>query len=166
MVYSHSLSCNFESVTLFSNSQYVLTTLSASLPYLIPKSLTDTQSLLNSLSDSKVVHLQWLPGHSSLLGNDLANTLAKVGATHDPSTAALSLSSLISSQRLSLHASWRRGIQFSFFQHQIPTVSFEKLTLSRSARYSFTLQRAQHSSRCIPLKDRSSQNFFVQQLWF
>ena len=41
----------------------VLSTLSAPLSYLIPKSLFDTQSLLNTLSDSKVVHLQWIPGH-------------------------------------------------------------------------------------------------------
>ena len=71
-----------ESVTLFSDSRSVLTTLSAPLPYLIPKSLTDTQSLLNSLSDSKVV-----PGHSSLPGNNLADSFAKVGSTYNPFTS-------------------------------------------------------------------------------
>ena len=75
-----------ESVTLFSDSRSVLTTLSAPLPYLIPKSLTDTQSL-NSLSDSKVVHLQWIPGHSSLPGNNLDDSFAKVGSTHNPFTS-------------------------------------------------------------------------------
>ena len=40
------------------------------LPYLTPKSLSDTQSLLNILSKSKVVYLQWIPGHSSLPGNN------------------------------------------------------------------------------------------------
>ena len=55
---SHSASCAFETVTFFSDSLSVLSTLSAPLPYLISKSLTDTQSLLNTLSDCKV------PGHS------------------------------------------------------------------------------------------------------
>ena len=49
---SHFSWCNFESITLFSDSQSVLTTLSAPLPYLIPKSLT--HSLLNSLSNYNV----------------------------------------------------------------------------------------------------------------
>ena len=60
------------------------------------------QSLFNTLSDSKVIHFQWIPGHSSLPGNGLADSLAKVGASLDPSTISLSLSPLISSQRLPL----------------------------------------------------------------
>ena len=80
----------------------VLSTLSAPLPYLTPKYLSNTQSLLNSLSQSKVVHLQWIPGHSSLQGSDLADSLAKAGASLDPSNISVSLAPLISSQRLSL----------------------------------------------------------------
>ena len=41
--------------------------------------------------------------------------------------------SLISSQRLSLYTSWRRSVQSGFFQHQIPSVSSEELTLPCSA---------------------------------
>ena len=133
----------FEPVTLFSDFQSVLTTLYAPLPYLIPKSFTDTQSFLNSLFDSKVVHIQWIPAYSSLPGNDLANSLAEVGFTHDPSIIPLSLSPLISSRRLSLYNSWRGGNQSGFFQYQIPTVSSEEFTLPRSTRcaLSFTLLR-------------------------
>ena len=81
----HSKACNFESITLFSDSLSVLSILSAPLPYLTPKSLFDTQFLLNFLSKSKVVHLQQIPSHSSLQGNNLAGSLAKVGASLDPS---------------------------------------------------------------------------------
>ena len=81
---SHSKTCNFDSITFFSDSLSVLSTLSTPLPYLTPKSLSNTQSLLNSLSQSKVVHLQWIPGHSSLPGNNLADSLAKAGASLDP----------------------------------------------------------------------------------
>ena len=109
------------------------------LPYLTPKSLSNTQSLLNSLSQSKVVHLQWISGHSSLPGNDLADSLAKAGASLDPSSISVSLTPLISSQRLSLYTSWRRSVQSGFFNHQIPTVSPEELTLPRSARCALSL---------------------------
>ena len=85
------------------------------LPYLTPKSLSDTQSLLSVLSKSKVVHLQWIPGHSSLSGNDLADSLAKVGASLDPYTISVSLSPLISSQRLSIYTSWRSSVQSGLF---------------------------------------------------
>ena len=87
---SHSKTYNFESITFFSDSLSVLSTLSTPLPYLTPKSLSNTQSLLNSLSQSKVVHLQWIPGHSSLPGNDLADSLAKAGASLDPSSISVS----------------------------------------------------------------------------
>ena len=42
------------------------------------------------LSQSKVVHLQWIPGHSSLPGNDLADSLAKAGASLNPSSISVS----------------------------------------------------------------------------
>ena len=118
----HSKTCNFESITFFSDFFSVLSTLSTSLPYLIPKSLSNTQSLLNSLSQSKIVHLQWIPGHSSLPGNDLADSLAKAGASLDPSSISVSLAPLISFQQLSLYTSWRCSVQSGLFQHQIPSV--------------------------------------------
>ena len=132
---SHSSSCAFESVTLVSDCQSVPTILYAPLLYLLPESLTDSQSLLNSLSDY-CIRQSIFNGFLVIFlsGNGLADFLAKVGATHDPSTIPLSLSPLISSQLLSLCTSWRRDIQSVFFQHQIPSVSFEELTLPLSAR--------------------------------
>ena len=138
---SHSTTCNFESIALFSDSLSVLSTLSAPLPYLTPKSLSNTQSLLNSLSQSKVVHLQWIQSHSSLPGNDLADSLSKAGASLDHSNISVSLAPLISSQRQFLYTSWRRSVQSGFFQHQIPSVSPEELTLPRSARCALSCSR-------------------------
>ena len=83
------------------------------------------------MSDPKLVHFQWIPGHSFLPGK-LADSLAKVGALLTPPRYnLLSLSPLISSQRLSLYSSWRHSIQFGLFQHRIPPVSSEELTLPR-----------------------------------
>ena len=146
---SYSKTCNFESITFFSDSLSVLSTLSAPLPYLTAKSLSNTQSLLNSLSQSKVVHLQWIPGHSSLPGNDLADSLAKAGASIDPSSISLSFAPLISFQRLSLYTSWRLSVQSGFFQHQIPTVSPEELTLPRSARCALSCSRCNRHSTLL-----------------
>ena len=146
---SHSTACNFESITLFSDSLSVLSTLSAPLPYLTPKSLSNTQSLLNSLSQSKVVHLQWIPSHSSLSGNDLADSLAKARASLDPSNISVSLAPLISSQRQSLYTSWRRSVQSGLFQHQIPSVSPEELTLPRSARCALSRLRCNGHSTLL-----------------
>ena len=119
------------------------------LPYLTPKFLSNTQSLLNSLSQCKVVHLQWIPGHSSLPGNNFADSLAKAGASLDPSSVSVSLAPLISSQRLSLYTSWRRSVQSGFFQHQIPSVSPEELTLPRSTRCALSRLRCNGHSTLL-----------------
>ena len=81
-----------------------------------------------------VVHLQCIPSHSFLPGKDLADSLAKAAASLNPSNISVSLAPLISSQRQSLYTSWRRSVQSGLFQHQIPSVSPEELTLPRSAR--------------------------------
>ena len=148
---SHSKTCNFESFTLFSDSLSVsvLSTLSSALPYLTPKSLSNTQSLLNSLSQSKVVHLQWITCHSFLPGNDLADSPAKTGASLDPSNISVFLAPLISSQRLSLYTSWRRSVQSGFFQHQMPSVSPEELTLPRSTRCALSRLRCKGHSTLL-----------------
>ena len=99
----------------FFDSLSALSTLFTPLPYLTPKSLSNTQPLLNSLSKSKVVHLQWIPDYSSFPGNDLADSLAKVGTSLDPSKISVSLAPLISSQELSLYTSWRRSVQSGLF---------------------------------------------------
>ena len=43
--------------TYISDSEFVLTTLYAPLPYLIPKFLTDIKYLLITLSNANVVHI-------------------------------------------------------------------------------------------------------------
>ena len=80
----------------FLTLEFVLTTLSTHVPYLIPKSLSNILSILNSLSDSKVVNLFLMDTWSFFPSRQrLADCLAKVGATHDPSIIPLSLSPLI-----------------------------------------------------------------------
>ena len=61
----------------------------------------------------------------------------------------MSLAPLISSQRLSLYTSWRRSVQSGFFQHQIPSVSPEELTLPRSARCALSRLRCNGHSTLL-----------------
>ena len=153
----------------------VLSTLSAPLSYLIPKSLFNTQSLLNTLSDSKVIHLQWIPGHFSLPGNKLADSLSKAGASCDPCTISLSLLPLISSQQLSSQRLSQQltpvgdavfnlvSFNIKFLQCLlISLLSFAPLAV---LSLSFTLQLAQHSWH-ISSWGWSSRDSFMQQLWF
>ena len=81
--------------------------------------------------------------------NDLADSLAKAGASLDPSSILVSLTPLICSQRLSLYTSWRRSVQSGFFQHQIPSVSPEELTLPRSARCAHSRLRCNEHSTLL-----------------
>ena len=90
-----------------------------------------------------------MPGHSSLPGNNLADSLARAGASLDPSSVSVSLAPLISSQRLSLYTSWRHSVQSGFFQHQIPSVSPEELTLARSARCALSRLRCNGHSTLL-----------------
>ena len=103
---SHSLSGALESVTLLSDSQSVLTTLdlfyTKSFNALFnTKSLTDNQSLFNILSDSKVLHFQWIPGRSFLPSNGLADSLLKSVPLITPSQYYSSSHLLFPPQRLS-----------------------------------------------------------------
>ena len=144
---SHSKTCNFESITLFSDSLSVLSTLSVPLPYLTPKSLSNTQSLLNSLSQSKIVHLQWIPGHSFLPGNDLADSLAKAGVTLDPSNIRVPRTPYFLSKTIPLD---QLETQCPIWFLSTPNpFSISRGAYSPSLRslcsLPFTLQRAQHS---------------------
>ena len=166
---SHSKACNFDSITFFSDSLSVVSTLSTPLPYLTPQFLSNTQSLLNSLSQSKVIHLQWIPGHSSLPGNDLADSLAKVGApsrslqyTSIPHTPYLLPTTIPLHQLETQCPIW-------FLSSPNP-YSISRGAYSPSLRslcsLPFTLQRAQHSPQLLSPQGWSSRDSFLQQLWF
>ena len=88
----------------------------------------------NCLLSSCSIRLQWVPGHSFLPGNDAADELARRGALLVPSAIPCSLFPLISRIHSRLISDWRRTVSSKFFDTQVPSISTEKLVLSRHAR--------------------------------
>ena len=113
------------------------------LPVIVPKSSLSYMLLSGVSLTSRHIQTPSLPC------NDLADSLAKANAPLDLSNISVSLAPLISSQRLSLYTSWRRSVQSGFFQHQIPTVSPEELTLPRSARCALSRLRCNGHSTLL-----------------
>ena len=141
---THSSSCSFRSVLVLSDSQSCLSALSHPPSFLLANSLFKVWSSISSLSSRNIqVRLQWIPGHSLLPGNELADCLAKSAVTlplhpsAPPSTschAPQPLAVLSASIRHQLFTSWRSSITTRLLSHQVPSVSSEEQSLPRSVR--------------------------------
>ena len=90
------------------------------------------QKLFSLFSSS--IRLQWIPGHSFLPDDDVADELARRGALLVPSAMPCSHFSLISGIHSSLFSDWRRTVSSKFFDTQVPSISTEELVLLRHAR--------------------------------
>ena len=102
------------SLLLF-DTRSVLATLFSPSSFVLPHSLWQE---LSSLSCS--IRLQWIPKHSSLSGNDVADELARRGALLVPSAIPCTVSPLISRIHSSLFSDWRRTASSKFFDTQVP----------------------------------------------
>ena len=128
----HQQVCQFSSL-LLSDFRSVLATLSSPPSFLLPETLWQIWQELSSFS-SRTIRLQWVPGHSFLLGNNVFDELARRGALLVPSGIPCSLSPLISRIHSSLFSDWRRTVSSKFFDTQVSSVSTEELVFPRHAR--------------------------------
>ena len=110
-------------------SSYLILALPSPPSFLLPNPCHKLFSLFSSS-----IRLQWVPGHSFLLGDDSADELARRGALLVPSAIPCSLSSVISRIHSSLFSDWRRTISSKFFDTQVPSISTKELVLLRNAR--------------------------------
>ena len=129
----HHRVCQFSSALILSDSRSVLSTLSSSPGFLLPSTLWQIWHELSAISNSITLRLQWVPGHSFLPGNDIADNLAKRGAVQ-PVSGPCSLSPFTARLRHSLYSNWRSTIRTKLFDTQVPSVSTEELGLPRHAR--------------------------------
>ena len=128
----HHKVCHFSSL-LLSDSRSVLATLSSPPFFLLSQTLWQIWQELSSLS-SCFIRLQWVPGHSFLPENNLADELARRGALLAPSAIPCSLSPLISHIHSRLILDWRRTVSLKYFDTQVPSISTEELVLPCHAR--------------------------------
>ena len=105
---------HFSSLLLLSDSRSVFATQSSPPSFFYLK-LTGRSGRNCLLSNSRSIRLQWVPGHSFLLGNDAADELARRGVLLAPSAIPCSLSPLISPIHSSLFSDWRRTVSSKFF---------------------------------------------------
>ena len=128
----HQQACHFSSLLLLSDSRSVLATLSSPQSFLLSQTLWQIWQELSSLS-SYTIRLQWVPGHLFLLGNDVADELARRGVLLAPSTISCSLSPLICHIHSCLFSDWRHTILSKIFDTQDPSISAKELVLPRHA---------------------------------
>ena len=129
----HQQVCHFSSLLLLSDSRSILATLSSPPCFLSSQTLWQIWQELSFLSSCSI-RLQWVPGHSFLLGNDTADELARRGALLAPSAFPCSLSPLISGIHSRLFSDRRRTVSSKYFDPQVPSISIEKLVLPRHDR--------------------------------
>ena len=121
----HQQVCHFSSLLLLSDPRSVLS-------FIFPFYLNLCQKLFSLFSS--FIRLQWVPGHSFLPDDDLADKLARRGALLVPSAMPCSLSPLISRIHSFLFSDWRRTVSSKFFDTPVSSISTEELGLLRHAR--------------------------------
>ena len=127
------LRSTYPSLLLLSDSRSVLATLFSPPSFLLYQTLWQIWQELSSLSSGSI-RLQWVPGHSFVLGNDAADELARRGALLAPSAIPCSLFPLVSRIHSRLISDWRHTVSSNFFVTQVPSISIEELVLPRHAR--------------------------------
>ena len=124
----HQQVCHFSSFLLSGSRSVFVIVLSSVFPF-ISIFLADLEGL-SSLS-SYTARLQWVPEHSFLPWNVVADELARRGALLVPSAIPRSFFPFSSRIHSFLLSDWRRTVSSKFFNTQVPSISTKELVLCR-----------------------------------
>ena len=141
----HRLDCNFSSLLLLSDSRSVLASLPSSSDFLLPSSSWQIWQSLSLLSNSISLRLQWVPGHSFLPGNDVADELARAGAL-------LPLAVSIRCPQVSIYLFFRNGdapFAIIFLTPKFPQFLLRNLIFLVMYAVSFLVYAAMVTASCL-----------------
>ena len=117
----------------FPDFRSVLAVPSSSTSFFSPQTFFQIWQELSPLF-SFTIRLKWVPGHSFLPGNDLADKLVRLGALLVPFAIPRSLSPLTSHFLFSFLSDWWHTVSSKFFDILLPSISTEELVLPRHSR--------------------------------
>ena len=111
--------------------------LSSATSWLLPQTLWQIWQELSSLSFCSI-RIKWVPGHSFLLGkevaDELADELARGGVLLASCAIPCSFSPFTSLIHSCFFSDWRHDVSSKFFDTQAPSVSNEDFVFPRHAR--------------------------------
>ena len=134
-VLDHRRQCQISTVHLFSDSKSSLSFLSSGPTILLESVPFSIWSALLALDIHGVgVHFQWAPAHSGVLGNEMADAVAKRGVTLDQKGVPISYASSLCLVKAKFVKSWWDALPSPLLACRLPKVDKSEILLPRSAR--------------------------------
>src|SRR5215470_2360563 len=100
---------------------------------------------ISQLRPSLNLHLSWVPSHTGIAGNEIADQLAKSGASKPAATTAVSLTSAdhISKKSIDVVRKWRKEMTHDWYDERKPGATID-LNLTRQEQTTLSRLKSGH----------------------